>query len=283
MGNPRPITIGVIDYANAWPLFQGFQQYAEGFSYEMVSRVPSELNRLLSVGELDVSAISSFSYGQYDKDYILLPGLSVGSIGRVYSILLFTKQPIGLVKPRRIAVTTTSETSVNLLKMIMAMRFHCEPEYVAAEPRLDDMLADADAALLIGDPAIAASRQCEGLHVLDLGELWHEWTGLGMTYAVVAARKDVVHEQKDAIEAFYRTMLAAKEHNLSHPETLIVRACQSLSGQADYWSTYFKSLQYDFGSSLQDGLTLYFHYAKELKLLRDDVELTFYEDNPPKR
>lgn len=283
MGNLSPITIGEIDYANAWPLFKAFDHHAGDQNYEMISRVPAELNRMLSAHELDVSAISSFSYGQYCKDYILLPGLSVGSIGRVYSILLFMKEPLERKKPKRITVTTTSATSVNLLKIIMAMRFECEPEYIPAAPNLQEMLKDADAALLIGDPAITASWNCEGLYVMDLGQAWHEWTGLGMTYAVVAARRNAAAEQSASLRAVFKGLHGSKEELLRHPETLVTRACGMLGGEAEYWRAYFKSLQYDFSDKLQAGLALYFRYAKELQLLKHDVEMTFYEEESPQK
>ncbi|MEK3881453.1 menaquinone biosynthesis protein [Paenibacillus sp. PL2-23] len=283
MGNLRPITIGEIDYANAWPLFKSFSSHAKPLPYEIVSRVPAELNRLLHAGELDVSAISSFSYGQYCRDYVLLPGLSVGSIGRVHSILLFTKEPLEKVKPRRIAVTTASATSVNLLKIIMAMRFELEPEYVPAEPKLEEMLRIADGALLIGDPAITASWSCSGLHMLDLGEIWNSWTGLGMTYAVVAARRAAAQQQSDALAAVFRAMHGSKNELLRDPNRLVTRACGLIGGEAAYWRTYFQSLRYDFCEKLQDGLALYFKYAKELNLLQHEVDFSFYEEQSPQK
>ncbi|WP_240644378.1 menaquinone biosynthesis protein [Paenibacillus paeoniae] len=283
MSNLHRITIGEIDYANAWPLFKGFERQVDGLDYEMIARVPSELNRLLSAGELDISAISSFSYGQYCDDYVLMPGLSVGSIGRVHSLLLFMKEPLEKCKPRKIAVTTTTETTINLLKIIMAMRFEIEPEYVRAEPDLKTMLKDSDAALLIGDPAITASWHSEGLHVLDLGELWNNWTGLGMAYAVVAARRSAVEKYEGELRAVYEALLAAKKHNQHDTRPLIERACATIGGESSYWETYFRSLQYDFGDKLQAGLSLYFRYARELNLLSHEARLTFYEYQSPQR
>lgn len=278
MGFSRPITIGRIDYANAWPLFHQFENHTSLADYEVISRVPSELNRMLNSGELDVSAISSFAYGLNANDYVLLPGLSVGSVGNVNSILLFLKEPIESKRPERIAVTTTSATSVNLLKIIMTMHFECTPEYVTAEPVLDHMLESSDGALIIGDPAIQASWRERGLHVIDLGRLWHDWTGLGMTYAVVAARKEVADAVPETIQAIHEALLASKEHNKAHLDPLIKAACLQLGGLQEYWDMYFHSLQYDFGSKLQEGLALYFRYAKQLGLLDHDVELTFFED-----
>ncbi|NIK77585.1 chorismate dehydratase [Paenibacillus castaneae] len=278
MGLNRPITIGRIDYANAWPLFHELEERMAANSHEVISRVPSELNRMLQVGELDVSAISSFSYGQNANDYVLLPQLSVGSIGKVKSILLFMKEPIELKRPRKIAVTTTSATSIHLLKIIMAMHFECNPEYVRAEPALDKMLETSDAALIIGDPAIQASWRNHGLHVIDLGQLWNEWTGLGMTYAVVAARKEIAAAAPDALQTVYKSLIASKQYNTAHLSPLIENACSQIGGEPTYWQKYFQSLQYDFGSKLQEGLKLYFDYSKQLNLLSNDVELTFFED-----
>jgi chorismate dehydratase len=276
--NNRPITIGRIDYANAWPLFHQFEERADRDSFEVIKRVPSELNRMLQVGELDISAISSFSYGQNAKDYVLLPELSVGSVGAVNSILLFLKEPIERKRPERIAVTTTSATSVNLLKIMMALHFECNPTYFTAAPELDRMLETADAALIIGDPAIQASWRDHGLHVIDLGQLWNEWTGLGMTYAVVAARKEAALSAPEAVHAVYKTLIASKQYNKAHLGPLIEQACSQLGGVSTYWEMYFHSLQYDFGSKLQEGLKLYFDYSKQLGLLSNDVELTFFED-----
>lgn len=283
MGFNRPITIGRIDYANAWPLFHEFEKHADLNSYKVISRVPSELNRMLQSRELDLSAISSFSYGQYANDYVLLPDLSVGSVGNVNSILLFLKEPITKKRPQKISVTTTSATSVNLLKIIMEMHYDCKPEYVAAEPLLDSMLETSDAALIIGDPAIQAFWRNEGLHVIDLGRLWNEWTGFGMTYAVVAARREVVEAKPDAIQAVYNALLTCKQYNNTHLDPLIANACEQLGGDTAYWDMYFHSLQYDFGSKLQEGLALYFQYAKQLGLLAHDVAFTFLKTNLPSR
>ncbi|WP_424766070.1 menaquinone biosynthetic enzyme MqnA/MqnD family protein [Paenibacillus sp. sgz302251] len=278
MGLNRPITIGRIDYANAWPLFHKFEAHAALNSYEVIPRVPSELNRLLQTGALDVSAISSFSYGQNANDYLLLPHLSVGSVGPVKSILLFMKEPIDRKRPEKIAVTTTSATSINLLKIIMKMYYECSPQYVEAAPVLESMLESTDAALIIGDPAIEASWKEHGLHVLDLGQLWNEWTGLGMTYAVVAARKEFAKAAPDLMQAVYQAFIASKQYNKQHLDPLIAYACSRLGGESMYWNMYFHSLQYDFGSKLQEGLKLYFRYSKQLGLLANDVELTFFED-----
>lgn len=283
MGLNSPITIGRIDYANAWPLFHQLEERLDRNGFEVIKRVPSELNRLLQTGELDLSAISSFSYGQNANDYVLLPELSVGSVGNVNSILLFMKEPIARKRPETIAVTTTSATSVNLLKIMMTLHFECNPEYVPAAPDLGKMLETSDAALIIGDPAIQASWQDQGLYVLDLGQLWNAWTGLGMTYAVVAARREVALIDPESVNKVYKALKASKEYNKVNLGPLIDQACLQLGGVSTYWEMYFHSLQFDFGSKLQEGLKLYFDYSKQLGLLSNDVKLTFLKTNLPNR
>ncbi|MFX3633486.1 MAG: menaquinone biosynthesis protein [Candidatus Pristimantibacillus sp.] len=274
-----PLSVGRIDYTNAWPLYHHLESYTEHAGIEVISRVPSELNRMLQEGELQVSAISSFSYGLHCNQYVLLPDLSVGSEGNVNSILLFLKEPMEVARPKRIAVTTASATSVNLLKILMAYYFEHNPIYEPAEPDIDQMLESADGALLIGDPAIAASWTDRGLHVIDLGGLWNKWTGLAMTYAVVAARKEAVAAQPNRIRALHHAFLASKQQSLAELTPIINKACIQLGGDSSYWQMYFTSLQYDFGHKQREGLSLYFRYAKQLGLLEHEVNLTYYNED----
>ncbi|WP_168119157.1 menaquinone biosynthesis protein [Paenibacillus sp. HB172176] len=283
MAFERHIAIGEIDYANAWPLFIGLERYLTGISYERKPHVPSQLNRLLSIGELDMAAVSSFAYGQHAESYALMPQLSVGSIGKVHSILLFLKKPLEEELPSRIAVTTTSATSVNLLKIVMAMKWQCTPEYIACEPRLEEMLAHSDAALLIGDPAIKASWENRDMHVVDLGEMWHNWTGLGMTYAVVAVRREAIASAANEVNRVHEAMKDTLRYNLLHREQLSDRACRVLGGSRKYWDHYFRSLQYDFGEKLRDGLALYYSYAWQLGLLDSPVDMRFMEEQSPQK
>lgn len=278
MGREGPLTLGRIDYANAWPLFHHLDGYAGEAGVRIVSRVPAELNRALREGETDISAISSFAYAQNSEDYLLLPDLSVSSVGRVNSILLFMKRPLEQVKNGRIALTTASATSVNLLKIIMAKYAEGQPQYDRAEPDLDSMLENADAALLIGDPAIRASWSAGKLHVLDLGELWHRWTGLGMTYAVVAVRKEAAARRPQAIASLLQAMRESKRLSLGNPQALIDHACRTIGGEPDYWARYFTELRYDFGPMQQQGLALYFRLARQLGLLERDVHMEFFSE-----
>ncbi|WP_373229722.1 menaquinone biosynthetic enzyme MqnA/MqnD family protein [Cohnella sp.] len=270
----RPISIGKIQYTNAWPVFHHFDPAALPYKIEVHSDMPATLNRKLRAGEIDMAAISSYAYGLSSDSYYLLPNLSVSSFGRVQSILLFLKSPLEKVIHGRIALTTTSATSVNLLKIIIEKFYGGKPSYEDAEPALEKMLENADAALLIGDHAIKASWLNHGYKVLDLGEVWNLWTGHWMTYALWAVHKETAHRYPEAIWSIYEGLLEGKERSSRQLEPIVSMALRQIGGTADYWSIYFKNLCHDFGPKQKAGLQLYFQYARELGLMAEEVNLS---------
>jgi chorismate dehydratase len=147
------------------------------------------------------------------------------------------------------------------------------------EPSLDGMLKEADAALLIGDPAIHASWHSEGLTVIDLGELWRKWTGYGMTFALFAVRKETAKADPAAVATVLRALTDSKRLSMREPQPLIEKACAQLGGLSEYWNRYFRELTYNFGTDEQAGLSLYFDYAKRLGLLDREVRMQFFVDH----
>ncbi|CAM3776073.1 menaquinone biosynthesis protein [Cohnella lubricantis] len=274
----RPIRFGRIDYTNVWPVFHYFDPAKLRSNTELVYGMPAELNRQLRAGEIDISAVSSFAYGLNADDYLLLPDLSVSALGEVQSLLLFLKSPLEKVLSGKIALTTTSATTVNLLKIVMKKFLGGDPEYVTTEPDLERMLETADAALLIGDHAIRASWRDHGYRVLDLGDLWRQWTGQWMTFAVWAVRREAAERYPEAIGEIYRALVDSKRQSAADPVPLIQEAERRIGGTASYWRGYFGGLCHDFGAEQREGLSLYFQYAKELGLMDKSVRLADWSE-----
>lgn len=273
-GLKRSLRIGRIDYTNVWPVFHYFDPGSLSEPAEQVAEMPAVLNRKLRDGEIDAAAISSFAYGASSDDYYLLPNLSVSAHGAVQSILLFLKSPLEQVVHGKIALTTTSATSVNLLKIIMNKFYGGNPVYEDAEPSLERMLAHADAALLIGDDAIRASWQNHGYRVLDLCDIWHLWTGHWMTLALWAVRREAADARPEAVASIYEGLLQSKRRASLDLEPIVSKALRQVGGTPNYWRGYFRNLHYDFGPSQQAGLALYFRYAHELGLIARMPSLT---------
>ena len=176
------ISIGAVGFLNARPLYEGL---AADPRVALRSDVPSECARLLHAGEIDLGLVPAIELLRGPVAYDIVPGLAIGCDGPVNSVALFTRGPVSQV--RRVALDTSSRSSVGLLRMLARHHFGIEPEYVEAPPDLPGMLAVADAALLIGDPALRAPWRALGLEKHDLGAAWKAFTGLPFVFAVWAA------------------------------------------------------------------------------------------------
>lgn len=273
------ILIGQIDYTNVWPVFHHFHPEHLSRKVNMVTEVPALLNRRMLEGTLDLSPISSFAYGLGHEQFVLLPDLSVSARNAVNSILLFSREPLDRVINGKIALTNTSATSINLLKIIIEKAYGGKPTYWNSEPDLEAMMQESDAALLIGDHAIRASWVDHGYRVTDLGEVWKRWTGYGMTFAVWTVQRTFAEHNAELLSEIIDAFALSKQQSLGDLRPLINRSVDQIGGTPDYWRHYFSNLCYDFQDEQQAGLALYFKYAYEMGLLKTEVPLNIWSDN----
>jgi chorismate dehydratase len=279
------IRIGRIIYTNVWPLFYHFPLERSDLKgrVRFEEQVPSQLNRAMAAGDIDMGPISSFAYGDNFKHYLLYPDMSVSVHGQVKSILLFHRQPLEQVANSRVALPTTSAASVNLLRIILEKFYGGKPEYTYAAPSLPQMMAEHDAALLIGDDAIRASWQEHGYLVTDLGEEWLRQTGHWMSFAVWAIRKETAERYPALVNRVFDAFLESKRRSLADPSGMIGKAVATIGGTESYWRDYFGGLCYDFGPVQWEGLQLYYDYAWELGFLPERVPLQIWSDSGPAR
>lgn len=272
--------IGKISYTNAWPLFYYVDPQLLKTPAMMVAEVPAVLNQGMKVGDIHIGALSSFAYAEAADKLQLIPDLSVSADGAVKSILLFSRGPVDTLKNGTIALTNTSATSVNLLKILMQKALGGSPEYKTMEPDLEEMMKNADAALLIGDNAIRASWYNRGeYHVTDLGLWWKEWTGCSMTFAVWAVNRVAAATRPEAMAEIACMFQESKRRSLKHLSPIVSEAITRIGGTESYWQGYFNNLCYDFDKRQQEGLRLYFKYAYEIGLLQHDVTPEIWRDN----
>src|SRR6478735_12279810 len=88
-----PIRLGRISYVNMAPVFHRLT-----YDVEEVTGVPTQLNRMLLAGDIDVAPISSIEYARNAQRLRLMPRLCVSSEGAVDSIQLVTRIPLGQVR-----------------------------------------------------------------------------------------------------------------------------------------------------------------------------------------
>src|SRR5262249_13102816 len=153
--------------------------------FQLVREVPSRVAEQLHAGTIDLGMIPSIEYAA--GEYAIVPGIAIGSRGPVRSGNLFHRGR--LEDGGRVGLAGSGRTSVALVKILLRERLGRDPVYVTQAPVVPEMLASADAALVIGDPAL----DFEGdVARLDLGEEWGRLTGLPFVFAFWAGRPGVI-------------------------------------------------------------------------------------------
>lgn len=181
------IRIGAVGFLNARPLAHGLDRDAR---VSLRLDVPSECARLLHAGEIDLGLVPVVEVLRGQVPYDIVPGLAIACDGPVNSVALFTRVPVAEV--RRLALDVSSRSSVALVRVLCRHHFGIDPEFVDAAPDLASMLDEADAALMIGDPALDAPWQALGATKIDLGDAWKAMTGLPFVFAAWVARPGIV-------------------------------------------------------------------------------------------
>jgi len=240
------IRLGRIGYVNMAPVF-----YRLDADVDEVVGVPTELNRKLVTGELDVAPISSIAYARSADRLRLLPRLCVSSEGAVESIQLVSKTPLEQI--RTVAVTPESATSVVLTRVLL--------------PDADHLPLEAFAS---GDAALRSAFEDPTPHH-DLGRLWLERTGLPMVFAVWACPEplaDGLAELEDALVSSVRRARA-------EPEQLAFEASERYGYPPGFLARYFEKLRYRFGPRERAGLYTFLELARDAGLLESVPELRF--------
>ncbi|HVS00588.1 MAG TPA: menaquinone biosynthesis protein [Thermoanaerobaculia bacterium] len=180
------LRVGIVNFLNSKPLAWGFLKGHHADLFAPSFHPPALVARLLGQGNLDIGLIPSIEV-QRIPGLKVLPDLCIASRHEVRSVLLISRGPIAEVK--RVALDQNSRTSVALSRILLRERYGLDPEYLHERPDPERMLAEADAALLIGDPALKVDR--EKYQVLDLAAEWNALTGLPFVFAVWAVRPEV--------------------------------------------------------------------------------------------
>jgi chorismate dehydratase len=247
--NVRRPRVGHIQFLNCLPIYWGLMRSGALLDVDLHKDTPERLSASLVAGDLDIGPITLVEYLRHADELLLLPDLAVGSDGPVLSVNLFSTRPPAELDGRPVALGSTSRTGVLLAQMLLSEKYGAEPEYFRCPPDLSQMLMEADAGVLIGDPALRAMYEApgNGLLVIDLAEAWKEWTGLPMVFAVWAVRKDFAAAHpglvKDVHEAFQRS----RDLCLGELDEVAESAARWEPFDAATLANYFRALDFSLG------------------------------------
>lgn len=245
---------------------------------ELTKDTPDKLNDALVGAELDVGPISLVEYLRHAEDLVLLPDLAVGSDGPVLSVNLVSQLPVAELDGQRVALGSTSRTSVELAKLLLERRHGVHPHYFTCPPDLAAMMIEAPAAVLIGDVALRATfvdGPERGLDVLDLGSAWREWTGLPMVFAVWAARREYAEVNPGLVKDVHRAFLDSRDLALAQVAEVAESAARWSPFDRATLERYFTTLDFSLGPRQVEGLLAFAGKLHEAGLLDRVPELRF--------
>jgi chorismate dehydratase len=248
--------VGHIQFLNCLPIYWGLVRAGTLLDVELTKDTPDRLNDMLVAGELDIGPISLVEYLRNASTLVLLPDIAIGSDGPVLSVNLVSQVPLAELDGGRVALGSTSRTSVLLARMWLEHVHGVRPSYFSCPPDLTTMLLEADAAVLIGDAALRATHHApqRGLTVHDLGSAWRSWTGLPMVFAVWAARRSYAQAHPGLVKDVHAAFLRSRDDALAHIDEVAATAARWEVFDAATLASYFRTLDFSLGPRQVEGL-----------------------------
>jgi chorismate dehydratase len=259
------VRLGAVSYLNTKPLVYGLERRSQLFSLRF--DVPAQCAALLHEGRVDLGLIPAIEYLR--GDYRIVPGVAIGSHGPIASVAIFSRVPVDQIAT--LALDISSRTSVALTRILCARRWNIAPKLIPAEPDLRAMLTRADAALVIGDPALAIDAEREGVLKIDLGSEWDALTGLPFVYAMWTGREGAAEPTHIA------ELNAARDRGVANVAVLARAASGDDARREARFLPYLRdNLKYALGDAEIAGLRRFHELAADQGLVPGLRDLRFF-------
>ncbi len=258
--------IGRIPYINCYPVYGAIDRGVVRLDAELVDGVPTDLNRRMGAGELDISVVSAVEYARQADRYLLLPDLAISCDGPVRSVMLFSRRVAAELGGRSVIVSRSSMTSVALLELLFENVWHARPRFVPGDAEVKDVVvdsvSDADARLVIGDAALVLGSNHRERYpfVYDLGQMWKQWTGQPFVFAVWVAQRST--SVKEALLA-HAGLIISRDWGLRHLPELAEQAHQATGVERSICAEYLSGLDYGLSYPHLAGLTEFYRRLVE--------------------
>ncbi len=223
------LRVAAINFLNPAPLMWDFEhpplaaELAQHYTlhYTQPSLCADEL--LSARADLGLIPIASLT-----PDLAIVPGCTIASLNEVRSIQLIVRSPHTLSTVRTIAADTASRSSLAYAEVLFRKFLNTRPTLVPAAADPVAMLQSADAAILIGDPALLAiesREQIEGTigpcRWFDLAHEWRTRTNLPWVAAVWAVRPEALGPPGLTPAQLTEDLEASRNHGLLNIEKLV--------------------------------------------------------------
>jgi len=269
------LRLGQISYMNVAPIYYGFNNGHKPDWINMTCAPPSDLNKMMANGELDVSPVSSAAYARNQDKWLLLPDLSISCNGPVMSVILVSRYPFEELTGKTVILTRESATAAALSRFLFASQ-KVKPCIKTGKIKCAyDLHEDASAALVIGDAALKEKWTSKFNHVWDLGEMWKKYTGLPFVFALWAVRRDFAQEHPELVLSIKEQFQNSRTLGKKNMSRILSQASEKLGISDDRCRQYYNQLHYDLSPEKIKGAEAYFTGLYQENIISRQVKLSF--------
>ena len=248
------LRITAVSYLNTLPLVWGFLHGEQRSAATLTFSVPAVCADAVASGRADVGIVPVAELPRLNGH--ALTDVGIACRGAVRSILLVSKVPVQSI--RLLAADSSSRTSVKLARILLEQRYGTTPIVVRHAPDLPSMLENADAALLIGDPALHLDPVKLPYNVLDLGAEWVEWSGLPMVFAVWAGKQKFLPAERKLFQD-------SCTFGLAYLDDIVMEADRVRGFNRALAREYLtRNIVFELGEEERRGMELYLRLAKDI-------------------
>ena len=245
--------------------------------YQIDRMSPSECAARLASGAADIGLIPIAALAA-TPGLRILPGCTIASKGRVRSLLLVRRASQPLAALRTVAADTASRTTLAYTRILFHKWGNPAVPFLPMAAELDAMLQRADAAILIGDPALFAleeranrfERNGEQLVYHDLAEEWRAVTGLPFVSAVWAAAPKNEAHPSFFDESVAQDFIQSRDHGLQNMDALVIEWSTRVPIPEETIRSYLTAnIHYVLDEECIEGMRGFFSIAASLGVLPD--------------
>ena len=252
--------IGMINFINTAPLYMVWTRSVRHPEWLVTEATPAILNRLLFAGDLDLGFVSSYEYAAHPEQYRILSDLSISTTGAVGSVLLFANRPIESLDYELVLLSSQSQTSVSLVKIILEEFYKLRPRYVSGLPAEYKGGEQPAAILAIGDEALRLRKAGLFQYQFDLGQIWRQHTGKPFVFAVWAVREDFCWREPDCVVQIHQELLRCVQQGVTELASISREVAARIPMPPEECLAYLKGIEFDLGLPKQEALVLFFEY-----------------------
>ena len=238
----KKIKVGAVNYLNTKPLIYGFEHGEMKQDVELILDYPAKIADMLKEDEIDVGLVPVAIIPQL-KEYHIISDYCIGCNGEVASVCLFSEVP--LEKITRILLDYQSQTSVELLKILIKDHWKINPEIITTSQDYKKEIKGTTAGLIIGDRALEQRKISK--FVIDLGLEWKKFTSLPFVFAAWISNKKLE-------PAFIKSFNQANFFGLQQIDKVVAENPYSIFNLKEYYTSY---INYNLDRGAKEGLAFF--------------------------